>query len=402
MLTLHLLRHGQAKHNVIDWPEDPSSTFLDEYFDPPLTQNGIQQVQATTCPPQLIADPNAVFWVSPLQRAMQTAVFAIPNQGKGRVFRLLECVRERGGEKACDLRFPLEQIILNAKNMGGKWDWSELPEQDSLRPPVRRESVRDLVPRIVETLQRIQGLSNGGCQNLAIVSHSGFLSALLAGMGLCPHVSRWLSNAEWRTVTIKPAKALEAALRRMSVTPRPFCRAIEPKSAAVANALAPLEVPSSCRHQQVQYCSSESLAALTFSTRVLSRELVVLPYPLPIERGNKKDVIASFIAHWDPSAEEVKDDYAPDIVSPPYVFNGTVHVYQPHNQPRLQYHEEGTYAFGDVALICDPLPQPASSPFPLLPLWVSSDYLRTVHDTALAILDELAAQSVCVVLPHDN
>jgi broad specificity phosphatase PhoE len=68
MKTLLFIRHGHATHNSNYNPDHP-----EDYFDAPLTEIGIQQAQNVSVPEvELVV-------VSPLTRAIETALYAFPN-----------------------------------------------------------------------------------------------------------------------------------------------------------------------------------------------------------------------------------------------------------------------------------------------------------------------------------
>eukprot|EP01053_Blabericola_migrator_P008142 Blabericola_migrator_1__8141@NODE_41_length_17267_cov_152_291279_g37_i0_p4_GENE_NODE_41_length_17267_cov_152_291279_g37_i0NODE_41_length_17267_cov_152_291279_g37_i0_p4_ORF_typecomplete_len419_score45_95His_Phos_1/PF00300_22/8_4e20_NODE_41_length_17267_cov_152_291279_g37_i075768832 len=415
-IRLHLLRHGQAKHNVVDWPKQPSAAFLREYFDPGLTDIGVEQCKASLFPQELKNDSAAVYWVSPLQRTIQTACHAVPEMGAGRTFHLLEFVRERGGEKACDLRLPLADICKSLELIGRcKWDTSQLPEEDSLGPPVRRESVQDLAPRIMVTLSEIAKLikSNSQVKNLAIISHSGFLSLLMAALGVCPHLSRWLNNAEWRSLTINIEVAIKVAAQRMGLAANSALHqpALVAKTEQFRNAAIHVAVPQEVTHPKIFYVVSDTFASVAFSTKAQWNEVTVVTNPLGVIRHEKGSVVDKIIGNW--TQEPTIDQRPPDvsleqwaeyqtIATPPFTLNGNKYIYRGPEHDRIQFHEEGVYAFSHVVMLCEPqVPSDIVKPIGQLPIWVTMKYLEAAHRTAILLLDEVGAQFVTLVFSHD-
>ena len=115
--TIHLVRHGQAFHNLfadkatetgVAWQQfvnSPENPYVaPELLDAPLTEKGRQQalslrhkVQALSHTPQLVI-------ISPLCRTMQTALLAFTGLIGTAPFMAHELVREETGVHRCDQR----------------------------------------------------------------------------------------------------------------------------------------------------------------------------------------------------------------------------------------------------------------------------------------------------------
>lgn len=416
-VTLHLLRHGEALHNVVDWPDQPTTEFEAQYHDPPLTEHGENQVKNAKCPKELLEDKHALYFVSPLRRAVQTAIYAIPQNDKE--FKVYDCMRERGGGKSCDLRRRKTEIEqwIKSLDLPSRWVFEETDEVDPLNPPVRRESIRDMFPRLKRTLQILDTASQDPkVQNIAIVSHSAFLSILMAVLDVCEYRSRWLKNAEWRSVKVSFPGILEVAKYKLGYDEwLPLCMepSIVPKSAQVGNAAAIVANPFPDL-PRVTVMTSDMLSSLAFSVGVNKRSITVLPYPLAQGRNSDHSHVRQVTAGWTPLANE-KPKYVSDTIwagikesiTPPNVMYAADYVYKKPVDARLSIHEEGLYACSHVVLLCQPEKKASQgvhsrTAHPDLPVWVSDNYLCGVKSVCQSLFDEIAALSVTVILPHDE
>eukprot|EP01055_Gregarina_sp_Pseudo9_P005690 Gregarina_sp_Pseudo_9__5689@NODE_810_length_2182_cov_163_112459_g761_i0_p1_GENE_NODE_810_length_2182_cov_163_112459_g761_i0NODE_810_length_2182_cov_163_112459_g761_i0_p1_ORF_typecomplete_len426_score38_68His_Phos_1/PF00300_22/1_5e22His_Phos_1/PF00300_22/8_5e03_NODE_810_length_2182_cov_163_112459_g761_i08762153 len=421
LITLHVLRHGQASHNIVEWPSAPSAEFCATHHDAPLTETGIEQARAAHYPSALAEDKQAVFWVSPLRRALQTAIYAVP-QDSSKTFEVYECVRERGGEKSCDLRRKKSEIErwLKDYKLASKWIVeADMSETDPLQPPVRRESMGDMLPRVFQTILKIDRLSESqGTKNLAIISHSGFLSILMSVLDVCEYKTRWLKNGEWRSVQIMFPNILSVAEYKtrnskwLSLAMQPT---LGPKNTTVGNALVQLTDTHTNRvPEHVTYATSDMLASLTFSVVPKKRAVVVLRYPLAVERHGDAEWIDNVIKHW-PVVKNTKPGYCDEemwkamesTITPPYILNGAHFISKPAVDARVDFHEEGLHVCTHVVLICAPttaeeVPPDRPEQSLNLPLWVSREYLAGVNTVCVQLLDEIGALSVTSVFLHDS
>lgn len=102
------LRHGEAEHNVA-FHDVGESAFKDEkYRDAPLTQKGVEQVQAAAeaLQPYKLLD----LWCSPLLRCRQTAGELFEELNINKLYLHDNLLERQGGGHVCNERVPKETI----------------------------------------------------------------------------------------------------------------------------------------------------------------------------------------------------------------------------------------------------------------------------------------------------
>ena len=168
------IRHGYALHNKLFW--EIGAKAYSEYRDTPLLHEGY--IQADECKKNYKKDLEDIelVLVSPLTRTLQTAVSIF---GESTFFRskirALDCLMEypQGGSELCNKRKTREILQSNYPTVeftyipDGKVNWSE-----------KAETIYELQDRIEEMLEFIK---NRPETNIAVVSHSSFLSQHLYG-----------------------------------------------------------------------------------------------------------------------------------------------------------------------------------------------------------------------------
>lgn len=227
--VVHLIRHGQAFHNVAG-AVDREAFKSYEYEDANLTAIGWQQAHALSEPLRLLNVELVV--VSPLKRTLETAagIFGIHHGGGGAVPLLmqaqedmegkrtshpsvhapdkpaimaLELCREIMGVNPCDKRSTRSFYAAHFPSI--PMDAIET-EEDTWWTPDHRETPEELAARGGRFLAWL-------CQRpervIAVVSHSSFLRTTLEAYGrrdasgvVPPEICRYVHNGEMRSVVL--------------------------------------------------------------------------------------------------------------------------------------------------------------------------------------------------------
>lgn len=192
--VVHLVRHGQATHNVyavgkIQEGEKcpcitgkPNCPYLSPlHEDANLTQKG--RLQATTIAPKIIQTkpiPQLVF-VSPLRRTLQTATIGFATLAHFQIPLIAdETLRERMGLHLCDKRSDVERICKLFQNV----DLSHIPPgPDDNFSTVYRETEEETAERGKQFFLQLKDRTE---QSFAIVSHSSFLYNTLSKALITP------------------------------------------------------------------------------------------------------------------------------------------------------------------------------------------------------------------------
>lgn len=178
------------------------------WHDARLTETGREQSAALR--PKLEGVKIDVVLVSPLSRAIQTAMIAVP---PGPKFVVEERVRERNGTHPCDKRRTLTEMHadfpdLDLTPLGGH-------EEDPTWTP-EREPWEKTVARAEEMLQVLKDRPE---QSIAIATHNDWLQALLLHSRLQvsdPSLRRKFGNAEWLPLVLTWAPAAGGAATTVS------------------------------------------------------------------------------------------------------------------------------------------------------------------------------------------
>ncbi|KAF4984706.1 hypothetical protein FZEAL_147 [Fusarium zealandicum] len=172
MAAIHILRHGQARHNVErGYP----------FRDPPLTELGCQQ--ATDVQQNLVVEPDLIL-VSPMTRTIQTALivfghlFDSSSANKKVEVQIWPDLREahdaicNKGVARADLTAKFPQFDFSACHV--EWDY---PEHTPDIAVARAGSVR----------QRLKHLAtSGGYKNIVLITHRGFIAYMVQGARFNP------------------------------------------------------------------------------------------------------------------------------------------------------------------------------------------------------------------------
>eukprot|EP01054_Gregarina_sp_Poly1_P002206 Gregarina_sp_Poly_1__2205@NODE_1589_length_3774_cov_81_174535_g865_i1_p1_GENE_NODE_1589_length_3774_cov_81_174535_g865_i1NODE_1589_length_3774_cov_81_174535_g865_i1_p1_ORF_typecomplete_len274_score16_18His_Phos_1/PF00300_22/0_0065_NODE_1589_length_3774_cov_81_174535_g865_i124673288 len=273
-----------------------------------------------------------------------------------------------------------------------------------------------MTPRLLKTVRMINDLvTQKSTKNLAIVSHSGFLSLLMAFIDVCTYETRWLRNGEWRSLTVVFPDAIDISEykagfdRWLDVDISPT---LEPRNSEVGNAAKVIVLPEKYQeNKRITFMTSDTLASVSFSISVKQRAVVCLPYPLPSERCQGKEFIDSIISQWSP-IQPCRPTYISTrcwdvmqaIITPPFILNGTEYIYQRSRDTRILFHGEGQCACAHIVLICRPQMESGDSTMcgTDLPVWVGERYLERLYKQCLTFRHEMGALSVTVIVPHDS
>ncbi|EPE33542.1 Phosphoglycerate mutase-like protein [Glarea lozoyensis ATCC 20868] len=153
--TVHILRHGQALHNVDRHHREP---------DPPLTNLGIQQAEALN----LSFLPDVVV-VSPMIRTIETAYYVL--RGKPCKVLIWPDLRE-AHDAICNKGSPRIDLInrypdLDFSECSSVWDYEKHTSENA---HLRASRVR----------LRLESLGKDYA-NILVVTHRGFIAHLVAG-----------------------------------------------------------------------------------------------------------------------------------------------------------------------------------------------------------------------------
>jgi len=213
---IHFQRHGEGYHNLISalyreavgtfdvYDPDPKANPLAStvLIDSPLTHRGYEesaarQVEASACNPEVII-------VSPLQRAVQTALITFEKQyHNGVPFVAHEGCRERLGLHTCNKRRPLSRTCLDFPQV----DFSLVPsDEDVLWMPGVLEKPIDEANRAYQFMTEF--VMTRPEKEMAIVCHSAWLLNLFNCVIDCSNSSSekdpstLFSTAEIRSVVV--------------------------------------------------------------------------------------------------------------------------------------------------------------------------------------------------------
>ncbi|KAG4112003.1 hypothetical protein ERO13_D13G136150v2 [Gossypium hirsutum] len=153
---LHLVRHGQALHNV-EGDKNPEALLSPNLFDAQLTPLGLKQVAKLRNEVHASGLFNRIELVvtSPLSRAMETASGCFGREGENAVssstpkIMAVELCRDRLGVRPCDMR----RKMSDCRSRFPWIDFSMMDvEDDNLWNPELRESEEELAKRVIKLL----------------------------------------------------------------------------------------------------------------------------------------------------------------------------------------------------------------------------------------------------------
>ncbi|KAL7957565.1 phosphoglycerate mutase-like protein [Trichoderma compactum] len=162
MVTLHILRHGQALHNVDrGYP----------HRDPPLTEVGSQQASNVCLP----AQPDLII-VSPMTRTIQTALIIfdqyLSSSSTNVELQVWPELRETHDEAICNKGMSRAEIAAKFAQFDfsachEEWDYPPHSSEDAV---VRAETVRGRLKELPRSYK-----------NIFLVTHRGFIAFLVQG-----------------------------------------------------------------------------------------------------------------------------------------------------------------------------------------------------------------------------
>ncbi|KAG8472507.1 hypothetical protein CXB51_035330 [Gossypium anomalum] len=209
--SLHLVRHGQALHNV-EADKNPEALLSPNLFDAQLTPLGLKQVAKLRNEVHASGLFNRIELVvtSPLSRAMETASGCFGREGENAVssstpkIMAVELCRDRLGVRPCDMR----RKISDCRSRFPWIDFSMMDvEDDNLWNPELRESEEELAKRVTKLLNWVWKRPE---KEIVVVSHGLVLQHILINLlansdfnpTLTPALCKRFDNCELRSVVI--------------------------------------------------------------------------------------------------------------------------------------------------------------------------------------------------------
>ncbi|EOA38808.1 hypothetical protein CARUB_v10011120mg [Capsella rubella] len=177
---IHLLRHGEAEHNVAA-KKDRSALLSPHLFDAPLTDHGNQQVENLREQLETSGLLKRIELVvtSPLFRTMQTAVGVFGKESKQARMTssppivALEVARDRNGVRPPDMR----RNVSEYQTLFPTVDFSQIEsEEDNLWRPDVRESEEEILARGLEFMKWLWKRPE---KEVAVVSHGIVLQHMM-------------------------------------------------------------------------------------------------------------------------------------------------------------------------------------------------------------------------------
>ncbi len=158
MPTLYFIRHGEAQHNVGAKIYGDAAYDMPQFWNPSLTEKGIQQANKLQT---IINLQDKYIIVSPLQRALETAHEAFP----GATFQIDDRVSEFNPAWRCNRR--IDVVTLRD-------EWPEHIIKCSAATPTAEETY-------IELQARARKFINDMCafgEDVVVVSHHDFIRAV--------------------------------------------------------------------------------------------------------------------------------------------------------------------------------------------------------------------------------
>ncbi len=204
---VHLVRHGQAYHNLLgdlyrELGREIDSTGGDttgspyvrpEVVDPPLTESG--RIQARALRPTTARLAPELIVVSPMRRATETALLGFPDRATP--FVAVETCHETAGLHTCDHRLSRSELAELFPHV----DYALIAEEeDPYWNAAERETSAGVAARAYEFMLWLRTRPE---REIAVVSHSSFLFTLLNAVVECEDgLAEWFMTGELRTVAI--------------------------------------------------------------------------------------------------------------------------------------------------------------------------------------------------------
>ncbi|TYH35029.1 hypothetical protein ES332_D13G165200v1 [Gossypium tomentosum] len=203
---LHLVRHGQALHNV-EGDKNPEALLSPNLFDAQLTPLGLKQVAK-------LRNEVHTYLIGLKCRAMETASGCFGREGENAVssstpkIMAVELCRDRLGVRPCDMR----RKMSDCRSRFPWIDFSMMDvEDDNLWNPELRESEEELAKRVIELLNWVWKRPE---KEIVVVSHGLVLQHILINLlansdfnpTLTPALCKRFDNCELRSVVLDTSK----------------------------------------------------------------------------------------------------------------------------------------------------------------------------------------------------
>ena len=174
MKNIFCIRHGLAFHNIKAMEIGSDAYLMEECFDAPLVEKGIQQAKDLGNQWKGLNAVQIVF-VSPLTRTLQTCQEIFQAHPGVKIIAHDQVKEYPQGLQICNKR----REKLELEKQFPEIDFSGLnSESDEMWRDDRLEEIEELRERIEQFKTMLQGLAE---TNIAIVSHSAYLNQFLYG-----------------------------------------------------------------------------------------------------------------------------------------------------------------------------------------------------------------------------
>lgn len=198
--TLHFVRHAQATHNLASLTEGRSAFAKWDFEDARLTEFGVSQCIELATAANLLKDEVQLVIVSPLTRAIETALLGFASVKDTVPWISLACLRERSGHNPCDRRRRLS--VLKAEYPA--IDFSDISTEDDVHWDTlgdARETDEMMVARAHELFAWLRTRPE---TNIAVITHSSFLQVMLSkAIQASPTLNKWFENCDMRTALVQ-------------------------------------------------------------------------------------------------------------------------------------------------------------------------------------------------------
>ena len=174
MKNIYCIRHGLAYHNVKALEMGSQAYVLDECFDAPLVDKGLQQAKDLGEQWEALSLIQKVF-VSPLTRTLETCQEIFKMHPDVKIIALDVIKEFPQGLQICNKRIDKKDL----QEKFSRIDFSQLEsESDQMWRKERMEHIEELRERIQDFKKFLKGLEE---TDVAVVSHSAFLNETLYG-----------------------------------------------------------------------------------------------------------------------------------------------------------------------------------------------------------------------------
>jgi len=174
MKNIYCIRHGLAYHNVKALEMGSQAYVLDECFDAPLVDKGLQQAKDLGEQWEALSLIQKVF-VSPLTRTLETCQEIFKMHPDVKIIALDVIKEFPQGLQICNKRRDKKDL----QEKFSRIDFSQLEsESDQMWRKERMEHIEELRERIKDFKKFLKGLEE---TDVAVVSHSAFLNETLYG-----------------------------------------------------------------------------------------------------------------------------------------------------------------------------------------------------------------------------